>query len=105
MIFAGEAPSNIALIKYMGKLDAAQNKPTNASVSFTLSHLVTRVEIEPAKGPQDSWEPLVRDGFEPITLSEKSVQRFLSHFAFLKDTLKINLLDLMKNRKMKKKYL
>ncbi len=88
MRFIGEAPSNIALIKYMGKLDAAQNKPTNASISYTLSHLVTRVVLEPSEG-SDSWAPLQEPGFEPIKLSEKGAQRFLSHFLFLKETLKI----------------
>ncbi|MEO7164457.1 MAG: hypothetical protein ABI041_16165, partial [Bdellovibrionia bacterium] len=40
------APSNIALIKYMGKEDAVLNLPTNPSLSMTLNHLRTWVEIE-----------------------------------------------------------
>ena len=42
------APSNIALIKYMGKLDASRNIPMNASVSLTLSGFATNLEISPS---------------------------------------------------------
>lgn len=35
------APSNIALIKYMGKKDAQSNLPANRSLSLTLNHLRT----------------------------------------------------------------
>ncbi|MBC7691015.1 MAG: hypothetical protein H7222_04550 [Methylotenera sp.] len=39
------APSNIALIKYMGKVDPALNLPANGSLSMTLNQLCTYVEI------------------------------------------------------------
>jgi diphosphomevalonate decarboxylase len=39
-----EAPSNIALVKYWGKY--GNQLPTNASVSFTLSHCKSIFEIE-----------------------------------------------------------
>jgi diphosphomevalonate decarboxylase len=39
------APSNIALIKYMGKRDASRNLPANPSLSLTLESLRTYVEI------------------------------------------------------------
>jgi diphosphomevalonate decarboxylase len=41
------APSNIALVKYMGKLDGGGNLPENPSLSMTLDRLRTYVEIEP----------------------------------------------------------
>lgn len=41
-----QAPSNIALIKYMGKKDASLNIPENASLSMTLKDLCTTVELE-----------------------------------------------------------
>ena len=47
MRWYASAPSNIALIKYMGKTDYNGNKPTNSSLSYTLTHLNTHVEIEP----------------------------------------------------------
>lgn len=84
-----EAPSNIALIKYMGKIDSEKNRPTNSSLSFTLDHLRTRVVIEAIETPNDRWRSLTADGFTPIELSEAGSQRFLKHFAFLKETLKI----------------
>lgn len=89
MRIVSEAPSNIALIKYMGKIDAQKNKPTNSSISFTLDHLRTRVVIEPISAQQDEWQPLSEEDFRGIELSEKGKARFLKHFGFLKDQLKI----------------
>ncbi len=43
---AARAPSNIALIKYMGKKDAPGNLPENPSLSMTLNDLCTWVEVE-----------------------------------------------------------
>lgn len=84
-----EAPSNIALIKYMGKIDSEKNRPTNSSLSFTLDHLRTRVVLESSDTPNDVWSSLDAEGFTPLQLSESGSQRFLKHFAFLKQTLKI----------------
>ena len=62
------APANIALIKYMGKLDSNNNLPSNASLSYTLKNLVTKVSLELSNNAQDSWEPLITDSMQPITL-------------------------------------
>ena len=75
------APSNIALIKYMGKVDNSGNRPTNASVSFTLDGLRTFVTLERG-APADRWEPL--PGHPALTLSELGREKFLKHFAKLK---------------------
>lgn len=77
------APANIALIKYMGKTSSADNTPTNPSLSWSLSHLVTEVEIESSSG-EDRWEPLVKPGFDTPCLSEKGQQRFLKFASHLK---------------------
>lgn len=79
------APSNIALIKYMGKIAGTGNRPTNASLSYALPHLRTAVEIEAIDGGEDRWAPLSRAGFAAPTLSEKGRVKFLSHFRALKD--------------------
>ncbi|MCM2276518.1 MAG: hypothetical protein NDJ89_00385 [Oligoflexia bacterium] len=50
LVFFAKAPSNIALIKYMGKKDAARNLPENASVSMTLDALCSVVELEVVPG-------------------------------------------------------
>ena len=47
--WVASAPSNIALIKYMGKTDEQDNRPTNRSLSYTLNHLRTTVELTPSK--------------------------------------------------------
>lgn len=78
------APSNIALIKYMGKIEGSGNKPTNASLSYTLENLRTFVRLTPIESLQDQWRPFVREDLQPIDLSEKGQQRFLKHFQNLK---------------------
>lgn len=79
------APSNIALIKYMGKIQTQGNLPTNASLSYTLDHLRSFVRVTAAdKATSDSWIPLVGEGYEEMQLSEKGRERFLAHFKFLK---------------------
>jgi diphosphomevalonate decarboxylase len=78
------APSNIALIKYMGKKDVSRNIPDNPSISYTLPHLLTKVEIEVSKGPVDSWEPLISDGYFKLELGPKESARYLDHLNFLK---------------------
>tara|TARA_R110002126_G_scaffold17798_1_gene68818 strand:- start:6343 stop:7299 length:957 start_codon:yes stop_codon:yes gene_type:complete len=87
MSWCAEAPANIALIKYMGKASPTTNLPLNASLSYTLPHLITRVELEPIEQnteQADRWEALVKPNFIPHVFSEKSQQRFLKHLAFLK---------------------
>ena len=82
------APSNIALIKYMGKTGPAGNLPANASLSYSLPHLSTTVEIELAQdGTQDHWLPLKGEDTYPLELSQGGQQRFLKHFNFLKKEL------------------
>jgi diphosphomevalonate decarboxylase len=75
------APSNIALIKYMGKTAAQGNLPTNASLSYAAEHLRTFVTIEDGTG-EDGWQPL--EGFPVLQLSEFGQQKFLNHFRRLK---------------------
>lgn len=55
--FASRAPSNIALIKYMGKTESALNLPENASLSMTLDALSTWVEATPSVGSEVRWIP------------------------------------------------
>ncbi len=79
------APSNIALIKYMGKIEGSGNKPTNGSLSYTLENLKTFVRLTAIEGTQDQWKALVREDLQPLDLSEKGQQRFLKHLQNLKD--------------------
>ena len=84
-LWRSSAPSNIALIKYMGKSSPTENRPSNASLSYSLEHLRTAVQIERVDQEGDSWAPLVDPEYpEKVTLSEQGQQRFVSHFAFLK---------------------
>ncbi len=95
-VYGAEAPSNIALIKYMGKRQGQGNRPTNSSLSYTLNHLLTRVEIErvneDARGAGgagvqngDRWEPLQWGTCAALQLSPQGVERFLKHFQLLKN--------------------
>ncbi len=84
------APSNIALIKYMGKADVTANRPTNSSLSFSLDKLRTFVRIKRIeKLTVDKWQPLEREDLRPIVLSTKGREKFLNHFAMLKHEFKI----------------
>lgn len=85
------APSNIALIKYMGKSDSANNKPANSSISYTLEKLKTFVRIKiDNKLSQDVWSNFERNDLRALKLSEKGQKKFLAHFSFLKQELGIN---------------
>lgn len=81
------SPSNIALIKYMGKTDAANNIPTNSSLSWSIDHLRTYIEIEKSSTGVDSWKPL--DSEYSMNLSEASIARFLNFWIYLKDKFNI----------------
>ncbi|MDP3561548.1 MAG: diphosphomevalonate decarboxylase [Legionellaceae bacterium] len=80
----GQAPANIALIKYMGKKDESKNIPANPSLSYTLNDLLSNVSLEVYPGKKDFWEPLHTPGVAEFTLSEEAQTRFLNHLAFLK---------------------
>ena len=85
MKWSVEAPANIALIKYMGKAPGNTNIPLNASLSYTLPHLITRVEIEKNTNQQDIWEPLKHQAtFIPHVFSDKAQTRFLNHLKLIK---------------------
>lgn len=79
--WSAQAPSNIALIKYMGKDDYELNIPSNSSISYTLDHLTTTVEISLIRDHEDRWEPIPGSR----KLSQSGIQRYLDHFKMLKD--------------------
>jgi diphosphomevalonate decarboxylase len=89
------APSNIAIVKYMGKQEGAVNIPENPSLSLTLSRLCSYVEITcsdrsnlSAPDGEPLWvaePPLLWNGYEGFTLEiphlrEEGSNRFLQHF-------------------------
>lgn len=80
-----QAPSNIALIKYMGKMDESLNIPANPSLSYTLNHLLSFVKLEVYPSAQDLWEPLIIPGFEVFQLAERGQKRYLAHLQRLKE--------------------
>lgn len=84
MKWFAKAPANLALIKYMGKLDTQNNIPSNASLSYTLDHLCSFVELELCNGAEDSWEPLEYLNCSPLDLTPQAVARFLEHLTRLK---------------------
>lgn len=84
LIVEKSAPSNIALIKYMGKIDESSNLPTNSSLSWTLNNLRSYVRLTLDPGlKQDQWQSLA--GFDQIELSEKGKTKFLNHLKRVKD--------------------
>jgi diphosphomevalonate decarboxylase len=84
MKWSAKAPANIALIKYMGKAPGNQNMPLNASLSYTLPHLLTHVELE-KHAKQDNWAPLTLDKNKPAhVFSAAAQERFLKHLNLIK---------------------
>ncbi len=81
--WTAEKPSNIALIKYMGKKDKEKNVPSNSSFSWTLDHLTSKVELEIQKGDSDTWEPGESDF--PFEMSSLGREKFLNHLQRVKD--------------------
>ena len=55
-MFTATAHSNIALVKYWGKRDAALNLPAAGSLSFTLAALTTTTSVRLIDGPTDRVE-------------------------------------------------
>jgi diphosphomevalonate decarboxylase len=100
-LIEASAPSNIALIKYMGKASGGPpseakgsvNIPTNASLSYTLNHLRTFVQLE-KRGEayqeggldKDEWKPCSGPEFFPFSMSARGQKKFLDHFSFLRKT-------------------
>lgn len=87
-IWAAKAPSNIALVKYMGKSDVAVNQALNSSLSYTLSHLQSEVEVtlladsgsdllQNTIATLDQWQAWDKNS---IQLSEKGKFKFLKHW-------------------------
>ena len=85
MSWKASAPSNIALIKYMGKSDFARNIPSNSSLSYSLENLRTLVELEIIDAAEDQWKPLVEAGYLTPIFSQKGQKRFLDYFKKLKE--------------------
>ena len=102
-----DAPSNIALIKYMGKQDEEKNIPSNPSLSYTLNHLQSRVRLiltHAEKMPpiniqnstektikrkieqsMDHWQVLKVPGFNhELHLSNFAINRYLKHLKRIK---------------------
>lgn len=89
--YEASAPSNIALIKYMGKTDTVNNKPTNSSLSWTLNNLRTYVRIKQNSDLNaDQWHPFIRNDLRTIDLSETGQKKFLNFFSKLKVEFKLN---------------
>jgi len=84
MQWLAQAPSNIALIKYMGKKDNDKNIPVNSSLSYTLHNLLSNVLLEKQPGKKDIWEPLSMPGALGFNLPKAAQERFLLHLARLK---------------------
>ena len=77
MAWAATAPSNIALIKYMGKEDG--NIPTNISLSYSLDRFTTEVRLE-LNNETDADVFVNQENLLP-----EECQRFLEHLAYIKE--------------------
>lgn len=83
-VWMDKAPSNIALIKYMGKDERAGNQALNPTLSYTLNHLLTEVHLTSSPDGEDHFEPL--PGSE-LKLSAQQEMRFLNFLKGIKAAL------------------
>ncbi len=75
----------------MGKESLTGNLPSNASLSYPMDYLSTTVEISPLPNwNKDIWQPLQKEGYFSMALSESGQKKFLNHFEFLKQKFKIS---------------
>ncbi len=72
----------------MGKLDQEINIPANSSLSYTLDHLESTVELQVSSFSADTWSPLKKEGLA-VELSAQGQERFLNHLKNLKDFYKV----------------
>lgn len=77
-------PSNIALIKYMGKKNAQDNIPSNASLSYTLEHLTTTVELKPIDAHHDSFHSTILES------DAEAKNKFIHHLDFLRKKFEVS---------------
>ncbi len=82
MRILAQAPSNIAIVKYMGKSDTALNLPAQPSVSMTLNSLRTFVELRRVESNRMNlvWvgdESL--QGFASPKISSAGIEKFTRH--------------------------
>lgn len=80
-VWKASAPSNIALIKYMGKLEGEKNQAINPTISYTLNHLLTDVHLSLSADEEDHFEPLPHSN---IQLGGPQQKRFLDFLKFIK---------------------
>lgn len=84
------APSNIALVKYMGKKPGGKNLPENPSLSFTLSHRATELWL---LGPNERTHvSFSHPDFVSPKLSAAGEQRFQNFYRLLREELPAELL-------------
>ena len=82
--FAASAPSNIAVIKYMGKRVGPDGipAPTNSSLSLTLPGFRTHVRVSELKEQPSgviSWAPFRGAGLKAPELSDAGKAKFVDH--------------------------
>jgi diphosphomevalonate decarboxylase len=78
-IYHAVMPSNIALIKYMGKKNSQDNIPSNFSLSYTLEHLTTTVELKPIDAHHDSFHSSILEN------DSEAKNKFIRHLDFLRN--------------------
>ena len=84
MIYRASSPSNIALIKYWGKQDTAQQWPANDSLSMTLKHARTTTSVRRlAPGSRN----VVRFGSVTLNAKDPIAKRTLTHLETIRKQL------------------
>ena len=84
MLFEAKASANLAFIKYMGKSCDIENTPINPSLSWTLNHLVSTVQLELKEENQQTDIYFNPKDQNQNSISLNAQRRFLKHLKYLK---------------------
>ena len=82
MLFEAQAPANLAFIKYIGKTCDIKNIPINPSLSWTLNHFISTVQLELREKSQQ--KDIYLNTKNQDKLSPAAQKRFLKHLFYLK---------------------
>jgi diphosphomevalonate decarboxylase len=85
--FTAEVPSNIAFVKYWGKLDTGLQWPANDSVSMTLNNAKTITSARILANQADNAQDIIIKEGEVLVRGQAGADKAYKHLAFLRDQL------------------
>ncbi len=85
--FTAEVPSNIAFVKYWGKLDKKLQWPANDSLSMTLNHAKTITSARVIPNQSDNGQDIITKEGKVLVRGQAGADKAYNHLAFLREQL------------------